>query len=156
MIDVYGITAQYKGLSNRLVTKAKILNSELCCEEDAQWDTGASISCVSEEVAKKLDLTNIAYKNIATPSSSDTVRSFVVDVALTDDLIIRNVQVCESKIGMQKIGLLIGMNILSKGDFAVSNFNGRTTFTFRSPSIEEIDFATMSPSREAAATEDTE
>ncbi|MCK4911673.1 MAG: SEC-C domain-containing protein [Thermodesulfovibrionales bacterium] len=36
--------------------------------------------------------------------------------------------------------ILIGMDIMSKGDFAVSNHGGNTTFTFRMPSIEEIDF----------------
>ena len=34
----------------------------------------------------------------------------------------------------------IGMDIISQGDFAVSNFNGTTVFTFRPPSKATIDF----------------
>lgn len=36
--------------------------------------------------------------------------------------------------------VIVGMDIISLGDFAVSNFNGNTTFTFRIPSVEEFDF----------------
>ena len=36
--------------------------------------------------------------------------------------------------------VLIGMDIIAKGDFAVTNFGGRTTFTFRMPSRGVIDF----------------
>ena len=36
--------------------------------------------------------------------------------------------------------LLVGMDIIGMGDFAVSNFKGETAFTFRLPSIERMDF----------------
>ncbi len=36
--------------------------------------------------------------------------------------------------------LLIGMDIISRGDFAISNFAGKTTFSFRVPSTKRIDF----------------
>ena len=35
---------------------------------------------------------------------------------------------------------LIGMDIINRGDFAVSNRDGATTFSFRIPSIESFDF----------------
>ncbi len=45
-----------------------------------------------------------------------------------------------SEIGNQGIDLLIGMDIIGLGDFAVTNLNGVTQFTFRLPSVESIDF----------------
>jgi hypothetical protein len=36
--------------------------------------------------------------------------------------------------------ILIGMDIIGMGDFAVSNYNGRIVFSFRVPSMAEIDF----------------
>ena len=36
--------------------------------------------------------------------------------------------------------LLVGMDIIGMGDFAVTNANGRTTLSFHIPSIKEIDF----------------
>jgi uncharacterized protein YchJ len=35
---------------------------------------------------------------------------------------------------------LIGMDIIASGDFAITNFNGKTTISYRTPSIQEIDF----------------
>ena len=39
-----------------------------------------------------------------------------------------------------RVGLLLGMNVISKGDFIVTNHSGHTTMTFRVPSLESIDF----------------
>lgn len=40
----------------------------------------------------------------------------------------------------QQPQLLIGMDIIGLGDFAVTNANDKTTFSFRIPSVREIDF----------------
>jgi len=40
--------------------------------------------------------------------------------------------------------VLIGMDIISLGDFAVTNFQEKTVFTFRIPSVERIDFVNPS------------
>ena len=36
--------------------------------------------------------------------------------------------------------VLIGMDIISQGDFAVTNHGGITKFSFRMPSVTHIDF----------------
>jgi len=36
--------------------------------------------------------------------------------------------------------VLIGMNIINQGDFAVTNKDGKTVFSFRLPSVECLDF----------------
>lgn len=38
------------------------------------------------------------------------------------------------------VGLLLGMNVISNGDFYVSNYEGKTTMTFRVPSLQKVDF----------------
>ena len=53
---------------------------------------------------------------------------------------VEGIDVCESEIGNQGIGVLIGMDIIGKGDFAVSNYDGKTVFTFRTPSIKLTDY----------------
>ena len=37
--------------------------------------------------------------------------------------------------------VLIGMDIISKGDFSISNYGGHTVFSFRSPSMGTTDYA---------------
>lgn len=36
--------------------------------------------------------------------------------------------------------VLIGMDIITSGDLAITNHGDKTAFTFRTPSCEEIDF----------------
>ena len=38
------------------------------------------------------------------------------------------------------VDVLIGMDVINQGDFAVSNKDGKTMFSFRIPSVEHIDF----------------
>jgi hypothetical protein len=40
--------------------------------------------------------------------------------------------------------MLIGMDIIGLGDFAVSNYNNKTVFSFRMPSMDTIDFCKSS------------
>lgn len=35
---------------------------------------------------------------------------------------------------------IIGMSIINKGDFAITNVNNKTTMSFRSPSVARINF----------------
>ena len=36
--------------------------------------------------------------------------------------------------------MLIGMDVINAGDFAITNKDGKTVFSFRIPSMERIDF----------------
>ena len=38
------------------------------------------------------------------------------------------------------LDVVIGMDIITRGDFAVTNLDGKTTFSFRIPSLADIDF----------------
>ena len=40
--------------------------------------------------------------------------------------------------------ILIGMDVIGKGDFAVCNVWGNTTFSFRVPSVGVVDFTSAS------------
>ena len=64
---------------------------------------------------------------------------YLSDIKLPNNVTIKDANVCGSKIGQQGIGLLVGMDIISKGDLAISNFNNRTIFSFRYPSCADIN-----------------
>lgn len=49
-------------------------------------------------------------------------------------------QIDEKETGAKRVDVLIGMDILSQGDFAVTHFEGKTCFSFRMPSIRRIDY----------------
>ena len=41
----------------------------------------------------------------------------------------------------EDFGMLIGMDIITLGDFAITNLNGQTVMSFRLPSSGRIDFS---------------
>lgn len=127
-------------IANKLINKVKIISGEKNLEVYALWDTGATGTCISENVQRDLGLVAISRQKICTPSSTIEVDVCLVDVELPNKVLMRDVPVAVTKIGDQGIGMLIGMNIISKGDFAVSNFNNHTVFTFRVPSQKTTDY----------------
>jgi len=79
-------------------------------------------------------------KKIYTPSGTKVVNTYLLNIILPNDIVIKDVEVCDSDIGNQGLDVLIGMDIILLGDFAVSNFNDKTTFTFRVPSKQTTDY----------------
>ena len=106
----------------------------------ALWDTGATKTCVSEELAKELNLIPTGKQIINTPSGSSVQNTYLIDLLLPNGVTINKIMILDAKIGNQKIDMLIGMDVITLGDFAVSNYNGRTYFTFRIPSQKHVDY----------------
>lgn len=129
-------------IHNALKSSVKIHFNNDSVEVLALWDTGATSSCISEGVASQLKLVPTGYIPMHTPSGQNIAKTYLVDVTLPNDVHISNLKVCDSKIGDQGIGMLIGMDIINKGDFAVSNHQGKTVFSFRMPSESLMDFVT--------------
>ena len=64
---------------------------------------------------------------------------YYINLVVFADLHFPNLSVAEGK--FMGTDVLIGMDIINRGDFAVSNRNGATWFSFRIPSVEDFDFA---------------
>jgi predicted aspartyl protease len=134
-------TAEYKTISrtlrSRVYVQSPITNNEV--EAIAIWDTGASRSLITPEIAVKLDLKPISKTIMATPSDKNVQSNvYLLNVRLPNGATIINVQALEGT--PNSCDMLIGMDVISLGDFAVTNFNGKTMFSFRTPSMAEIDF----------------
>ena len=95
---------------------------------------------VSKRVVEVLGLQADGYSNVLHAGGESVgVPTYHVDL-----LLFNNVQIEDIRVGLieaRDIEVLIGMDIITKGDFAVSNRNGATTFSFRIPSVESFDFA---------------
>jgi predicted aspartyl protease len=108
-------------------------------EFKAIWDTGATLSVIRPEVAEALSLKSVSTMWISTPTDERARSSvYLVNIYLPNQVKVIDVQVAE---GIPAgCDMLIGMDIITLGDFAVTNFDGHTTFSFRMPSLAEIDF----------------
>jgi len=105
------------------------------------WDTGATSTVITQKVVDTLGLKpiGIAFVNTASEHNVQTFE-YLVDVYLYDGKVcVQNVRVTLGNIS-GGADCLIGMDIITLGDFAITNVNGITTFSFRIPSVQEIDF----------------
>jgi len=103
------------------------------------WDTGATGTVITQRVVNDLSLKPLGMINVSTPSGTDVVPWFLVSLGLPNGLGIRNLRVSFGKLtGDDEV--LIGMDVIGQGDFAVSNFGGKTSFTFRTPPTRQFDF----------------
>ena len=135
-------TKTYNGIVRSLPTIVSVessTNTGKLIEANALWDTGASSSLIRPEIAAKLDLKPISKTLMATPSDQEVPSNiYLINIYLPSKARIVKIQALEGI--PNNCDMLIGMDVIAIGDFAVTNFNGQTKFSFRIPSMTEIDF----------------
>ena len=145
-------TAEAPGLSNVLASKVEV--SLPIGDPDTRewreflgiWDTGATNSVITADVAKQCGLKPTGRTKVATAAGEYETPWYMVGLRLPNRVQFPQVRVTEAP--LRDADLLIGMDIISRGDFAVSNFEGKTVFTYRWPSLQRIDFVRQrTPSR---------
>ncbi|MCL2722629.1 MAG: retroviral-like aspartic protease family protein [Treponema sp.] len=101
---------------------------------DAIWDTGATNSVIAPNIFEELALdsidksimSGISYKN----KEADVV---IATIVLPNGKIINNKRFSVNEIPGTEI--LIGMDIISMGDFVITNAKGKTMFSFVIPTL---------------------
>ena len=105
---------------------------------DAIWDTGATNSVITQGVVDACGLAPTGIARVEHVEGSSLAETYLVNILLPNNVRYRGVPVTKGNFSGGDI--LIGMDIITTGDFAVTNFNGTTKFSFRQPSIGHIDF----------------
>lgn len=140
----YIFTTQSNGLRSHLTNEVVILSSNPIAPignpviAKALWDTGATGSVITPELANQAGLQVVDKTIVDTANGARESLVYKVAIILPNNVLVENVRVTEAS--LVGASVLIGMDIISRGDFAVSNFQGKTFFTFRMPSKENIDF----------------
>lgn len=113
----------------------------------AIWDTGATHSAITKNVVDDLKLQPTGVRETRHAGGKSSNNTYLVNIALPNKVMVPHVRVTEVQLipddnvsDDKQPQLLIGMDIIGLGDFAVTNANNKTTFSFRIPSVEEIDF----------------
>lgn len=105
----------------------------------ALWDTGANCSCIKPEAAKKIGIDkNIVKLTEVTGVNSKTELKPIYKVGaliLPNRTVIPNFHFVESNIA-STADMIIGMDVILAGDFAICNHGGTTTFSFSIPCHE--------------------
>lgn len=142
----HAFTSTYSGIANVLKSKATVglafdpLKSPIPTqfEFDAIWDTGASASAISQRVIQKVGLHPTGMVKVQTAGGIRDCNTFLISIRLPNKVGFPALRVTEGDLGNEDI--LIGMDLIANGDFAVTNFQGRTVLSYRTPSVTKIDF----------------
>jgi len=105
----------------------------------AVWDTGAVSTAITKDIVAKLSLRQTGQKTIEGVTGNAICNTYLIALSLPNGILIPEIEVadCDGNIGCD---ILIGMDVISMGDFVICNKDGKTTFSFRTPSVEVIDF----------------
>ncbi len=104
------------------------------------WDTGATATGITPRIVKELGLAPSGVVNVSGVHGSKVVPTYYITLLLPNNVRIYGIPATEIE-NIGEADVLIGMDIIIYGDFAISNFNNKTVFSFRTPPIETIDFA---------------
>lgn len=148
MTKTHSFTLSGDGFLRSLITKAGICQAfdpdnppnplpELK-EFDAVWDTGATGSVISQKVVDACGLKPISMAKVHTAGGECMCEVYLVHIRLPNQVRFKNVRVTKSDMGETEV--LIGMNIILRGDFVITNKDNKTCFSFRMPSLTRIDF----------------
>lgn len=148
-IPVLALNTAYPGRVNVIVTDVQICpafdhtvqqpDGNYLKTYKAIWDTGATNSVITSRVANECGLKPIGATKVNTANGEAVSNVYLAAIFLPSRVRFPQVRVTEGSIG-GGMDVLIGMDIISMGDFAVTNKDGKTNFSFRTPSVECIDF----------------
>ncbi len=148
MPGVRSFTTQYKGLSRVLVGDVGLAVAyDPSVIQGAQrplfkcfkgiWDTGATSSVITQKVVEELGLQPIGMTQVSHAHGKTVAEVYLVNISLPNGVAFAGITVTKGDLATNDV--LIGMDIIGQGDFAVSNHNNRTTFSYRAPSVERSE-----------------
>ena len=114
-------------------------------EFTAIWDTGATGTVITQKVVDHCGLKPITRTIVTTAQGEMQTPVYLVNIMLPNKVGVAMLRVTRGNFGGDA-DVLIVMDIIGMGDFAITNKDGKTVFSFRVPSCDTIDFSTESKS----------
>jgi predicted aspartyl protease len=145
-------TVSHNGIASVLTSPVKIqqafdislsLPAVPTTEYKAIWDTGATRTAITNKVATECGLKPTGMCKVKTASGETDTCTYFVSLYLPNMVCIPQIRVTEAI--LFDADVLIGMDVIANGDFAVTNYQGKTRMSFRMPSVECIDFVKQKP-----------
>ncbi len=108
-----------------------------CEVESTVWDTGATNTVISAAVIEALNLKPIEKTQLEGVGGIMDSSVYKINIYLENNVEFIGIEALSGDIG--DYDLIIGMDMITLGDFVLSNKDGKTWFAFRHPSTEHIE-----------------
>lgn len=148
--DPKAFSLNFNGLSNRLITEIGICEffdpknlvgkPPNLFKTTALWDTGATNSIITRQTAEELNLKPIGRIKINHGGGQSEHSTHLVNLMLPNQVGIVGVQVTEMEHIVDNFGVIVGMDVIIRGDLSITNYEGKTCFSFRIPSLHKNDY----------------
>lgn len=99
--------------------------------ERAMWDTGADTTIISSRIVGDLHLQPYKQGGIAGIGGASDSNIYLVHILVPTGDCVTYVEVMESD--FEDYDVIIGMDVITFGDFLLTNADGKTVFQFRTP-----------------------
>jgi hypothetical protein len=109
-------------------------------QSKALWDTGATDSVITPATAKKLGIDPVGTAEVVHYGGKKQSNTYLVNLYLPNKVLMYGIRVTESDEVLDDFGVILGMDIICRGDFSITNEGGLTWMSFRFPSIKGIDY----------------
>ena len=160
---VYAFTQESEGIADALYSEVGVLDSTKTnvlvpfgqqkiqpFECIGLWDTGAMKTVITDNVIDALALPELGIAKSSGVSGIYQTTIHMIDLMLPNGVVFPRLSVTKGILGTH-FDVLIGMDVISRGDFAISNYQGKTAFTFRIPSLMKTDYVQWQTLREQAS-----
>jgi hypothetical protein len=146
----HACTIKHNGITNRIITPVGLcqafdpaqnpISNYPVHQTNALWDTGATKSVITEATAAALNIPPVGTVMVQHAGGEDLPDTFLLNFLLPNNVGVYGVLVSKCKDIAGNFGAIIGMDIICKGDFAITNVGNKTCMSFRYPSIHTIDY----------------
>ena len=144
------LTLKAPGIARSIVMPVVACQSKILCQKFrlkkieadvlALIDTGATNTSISDRLAASLGLKIIEQCEVNAAGGIHIANVYMLDIMLRNMVEFQNIRVAEF-MSNDKFDCLIGMDILTQGDLAITNHDNRTVLSFRvPPGNAHIDF----------------
>lgn len=108
---------------------------------NAIWDTGATHTVITQAVVDRCHLKPTGMTKVSGVNGEHMSETYFVNIELPNKTGFCAVKVTKGSFTGGEV--LIGMDVISLGDFAITHRGGKTLFSFQHPSCASIDFKAM-------------
>jgi predicted aspartyl protease len=124
----------HKGTLDALIIPVTVVNplKHISFATSALIDTGATMSAVATRLARTLELVSLGSNLSHGANDASWINIYTIDITLPNSIFFANLKASEFK-AKHNFEVLLGMDIITQGDFALTDNAGNTVLSYRRP-----------------------